>query len=212
MRRPGWGCRPPTMDWSTSALMNSSPLARRLPGQRTPPDPTIEQPNAADLTYGWHSASSSSANDSEGDEGAQGGAADPTRQQEAAAALRRRRRERRVERDAALPDSESSGEGSIASFNSANDAGQTRLAFGGEGEGTTHTDGETSRKTEEEAPPPVGATLPDIDAEGFICRICFDGPGSQDEGGETLGRLIAPCRCRGTMKVRECGTVKLFLC
>lgn len=35
-----------------------------------------------------------------------------------------------------------------------------------------------------------------------ICRICLDGPGGSGENGESLGRLLSPCRCKGTMKVR----------
>ncbi|PWZ02767.1 hypothetical protein BCV70DRAFT_142650, partial [Testicularia cyperi] len=33
-----------------------------------------------------------------------------------------------------------------------------------------------------------------------ICRICLDGPTTESEGGESLGRLLSPCRCKGTMK------------
>lgn len=34
----------------------------------------------------------------------------------------------------------------------------------------------------------------------LVCRICFEG---RDSEGEGLGKLIAPCRCRGTMKVSQ---------
>lgn len=193
------------MDWSTSALMNNSPLARRLPGQRTPPDPTLEQPNAADLTYGWHASDhdsgsgSHSQSESESDgEGHVGRAEGSTRQQEAAAAFRQRRRERRANRRAASLDSSSSSEGSIVSFDSAT-AEQPNVV---EGVGAH----DKSSKPENQQDPSAandGPHASNHDSESFICRICFDGSGSQDEGGETLGRLIAPCRCRGTMKVRN---------
>lgn len=184
------------MDWSTSAFINNSPLARRLPGQRTPPpDPTIQQAHAADLTYGWHTESSLGSETETEDEGeeAESSAGAMTRQREAAQALRRRRRERRA---ASTPNSEasSSSEGSIVSFNS---------ATGGEKdaeEKVTHED-ENVHSNRAEGGTQAGNPNLEHDTDSFICRICFDGPGSDDEGGETLGKLIAPCRCRGTMKV-----------
>lgn len=183
------------MDWSTSALMNNSPMARRLPGQRTPPDPTIAQAHAADLTYGWHTASSSSESsnddtDEEDDRLGEGSSTGMTRQREAALALRRRRRQLRNANLRGEDDSDS--EGSIASYQSAS------------GRGTAPADSsqtgneKTNEKRDDQAPL---HSAPEYDADSFICRICFDGPGSQDEGGESLGKLIAPCRCRGTMKV-----------
>lgn len=180
------------MDWSTTALMNNSPLGRRLPGQRTPPDPTIGQANAADLTYGWHSATSSSEGEgSSADSEGRVATGSMTRQQEAAQALRQRRRERRATmRREMLSDTDSSSEGSIASYNS---------AVGGADPEEEYNEGSGSRSRD--AVPPIRPPAPGMDAESFICRICFDGTGSQDEGGETLGKLIAPCRCRGTMKV-----------
>ncbi|UZJ56562.1 hypothetical protein CBS101457_005882 [Exobasidium rhododendri] len=182
------------MDWSTASLMNNSPLARRLPGQRTPPDPTIGQANAADITYGWHSTpSSSSEGEGRGRDETEGSAGrDRTRQEEAAQALRERRRERRTARRRESF-SDSSSEGSIASYNSAS-AGTRETAIESE---KNEASGSNSKGT---ALPNPADVSPDVDAESFICRICFDGSGSQDEGGETLGRLIAPCRCRGTMK------------
>ncbi len=33
-----------------------------------------------------------------------------------------------------------------------------------------------------------------------ICRICLDSSSSDASGGESLGRLLSPCRCKGTMK------------
>lgn len=180
------------MDWSTTALMNNSPLARRLPGQRTPPDPTIGQANAADITYGWHSATSSSEGEGNSDSDGETRPAGMTRQEEAAQALRQRRRQLREERRRRMDeDVGSSSEGSIASYNSASAGGPAEPA-------------EESKARETTAPPNPNLSA-DVDADSFICRICFDGSGSQDEGGETLGRLIAPCRCRGTMKVSDYG-------
>lgn len=200
-----------TMDWSTSALIHNSPLARRLPGQETPPDPTIQQVHAADLTYGWHTESSHGSeteseniddDDEEEEEGeaaaAEGSTGAMTRQQEAARALRQRRRERRATRRRLSNSSaSSSSEGSIVSYNSAT-AGEKeadeKVADEGENLPTSRTDGGTQAGN---------GNSSEHDADSFICRICFDGPGSEDEGGETLGKLIAPCRCRGTMKVRD---------
>jgi hypothetical protein len=191
----------PAMDWSTSALMNNSPLARRLPGQRTPPDPTLEQPNAADLTYGWHASDhdsgsgSQSENENYGDGFAR--AEGSTRQQEAAAAFRQRRRERRANRRASSLDSASSSEGSIVSFGSA-------IAEQADPLEKVPVDDKSSKSESQQGPSTSANHDPSAsnhDSESFICRICFDGSGSQDEGGETLGKLIAPCRCRGTMKV-----------
>ena len=33
-----------------------------------------------------------------------------------------------------------------------------------------------------------------------ICRICLDTSSGDTAGGETLGRLLSPCKCKGTMK------------
>lgn len=33
-----------------------------------------------------------------------------------------------------------------------------------------------------------------------ICRICLESASSDVSGGESLGRLLSPCRCKGTMK------------
>ncbi|SOV08556.1 uncharacterized protein UDID_00406 [Ustilago sp. UG-2017a] len=33
-----------------------------------------------------------------------------------------------------------------------------------------------------------------------ICRICLESSSSDASGGESLGRLLSPCRCKGTMK------------
>ncbi|EPQ32477.1 uncharacterized protein PFL1_00671 [Pseudozyma flocculosa PF-1] len=33
-----------------------------------------------------------------------------------------------------------------------------------------------------------------------ICRICLEGPGDSADDGESLGRLLSPCKCKGTMK------------
>lgn len=33
-----------------------------------------------------------------------------------------------------------------------------------------------------------------------ICRICLESSTSDASGGESLGRLLSPCRCKGTMK------------
>lgn len=33
-----------------------------------------------------------------------------------------------------------------------------------------------------------------------ICRICLESSSSETAGGESLGRLLSPCRCKGTMK------------
>lgn len=191
------------MDWSTSALMNSSPLARRLPGQRTPPDPTLAQPNAADITYGWHASehgSSSSEEESQGESDGEANAeGSTTRQQEAAAALRQRRRERRAARRRRGSTSTSSSEGSIVSYNSAT----AQVKEPTESAGADDNIGGSNSAEKEDGPsaPAPDVSAPEHDSESFICRICFDGSGSQDEGGETLGKLIAPCRCRGTMKV-----------
>ena len=44
----------------------------------------------------------------------------------------------------------------------------------------------------------------DDDAESqsnqAICRICLESASSDLSGGESLGRLLSPCRCKGTMK------------
>ena len=119
-------------------------LRSRLPSQRAPPDPFVEQANAADLTYGWHSAESDRSS---------------------------------------VANSSDSGESTDAE--------------------TAEEEGEPVRDSE---PPPV---KPDREAEDFlrkqqemaICRICFEGVGSQGEDGKDLGRLLSPCKCKGTMKV-----------
>lgn len=58
-----------------------------------------------------------------------------------------------------------------------------------------------------DAPPAPSATQPDFlddDAEHqsnqAICRICLESASSDISGGESLGRLLSPCRCKGTMK------------
>ena len=33
-----------------------------------------------------------------------------------------------------------------------------------------------------------------------ICRICLESSSGDASGGESLGRLLSPCRCKGTMK------------
>ncbi|MCO5575619.1 hypothetical protein L7F22_029421 [Adiantum nelumboides] len=181
------------MDWSTSSLINSSPLSRRLPGQRTPPDPTIEQPNAADITYGWHQAESSSSgsgsrsSSSDGTENAGGddvgeGAATGV-EARADTALRRRRR---------ASTSSSSGDDSMVSFDT------TEEEHIAEAQGSSGEQDGPRPPPPTPPPPPPHATEQQGggDAEElFICRICFDGPND-----ESLGKLIAPCRCRGTMK------------
>ncbi|SJX60295.1 uncharacterized protein SRS1_11609 [Sporisorium reilianum f. sp. reilianum] len=57
------------------------------------------------------------------------------------------------------------------------------------------------------AEPAPSATQPDfleVDAEHqsnqAICRICLESASSDSSGGESLGRLLSPCRCKGTMK------------
>lgn len=66
---------------------------------------------------------------------------------------------------------------------------------------------ETFHAAQEEQPSPPdpqsanAARDADDDATSqAICRICLDGPQSESEGGESLGRLLSPCRCKGTMK------------
>lgn len=41
--------------------------------------------------------------------------------------------------------------------------------------------------------------------EEVICRICFEGPGSKDDDGGDLGRLLKPCKCKGTMRYIHSG-------
>ncbi|TKY90489.1 hypothetical protein EX895_000487 [Sporisorium graminicola] len=57
------------------------------------------------------------------------------------------------------------------------------------------------------APPAPSATQYDFlddDADHqsnqAICRICLESAASDGYGGESLGRLLSPCRCKGTMK------------
>lgn len=204
-----------------------SALAQRLPGQRTPPDPSIEQPNAADLTYGWHAASpeegegthssSSSNGDSDGTENAAG---------------RRRRRHGHATSD----DEDSSDEDAFHDAHAQGpqwapvwpgaprqgDIARRRQLQGALGHGADSFLAKGGRWLRKLIDGGVGDELPNLDddpqwagapaedagpdhlphnSDSFICRICFDGPGSMDDGGEHLGRLIAPCRCRGTMKV-----------
>lgn len=66
---------------------------------------------------------------------------------------------------------------------------------------------ESFHAAQEEQPPtpgPDASSSPrDVDDDASsqaICRICLDGPQSEIEGGESLGRLLSPCRCKGTMK------------
>ncbi|KAN0066011.1 hypothetical protein ACQY0O_000103 [Thecaphora frezii] len=40
----------------------------------------------------------------------------------------------------------------------------------------------------------------DDSSQRAICRICLEGPGDTSDDGESLGRLLSPCRCKGTMK------------
>ncbi|PWN91584.1 hypothetical protein FA10DRAFT_265432 [Acaromyces ingoldii] len=189
------------MDWSTSSLINSSPLSRRLPGQRTPPDPTIEQPNAADITYGWHQAESSSSSGSSGSssrssrssndgyEHAVGGdvgeGAATGVEAHPDTALRRRRR---------ASTSSSSGDDSMVSFDT------TEEEHIAEAQGSRGEQDGPRPPPPPPSPPPPRPHAPEQQGGGdaeelFICRICFDGPND-----ESLGKLIAPCRCRGTMK------------
>lgn len=153
-----------------------SALSQRLPGQRTPPDPSVEQPNAADLTYGWHTASHDEdssdidefVNFSEDEEDAE--EAVETHQMPTNALQSGSQSTSRWARLwRSLDDDNSRGKASDIA---------TQAHDG------LPTEGDSSNLH-----------------ESFVCRICFDGPGSTDEGGESLGRLLAPCRCRGTMKV-----------
>lgn len=200
------------MDWSTSSLLKNSPLAKRLPGQRTPPDPTIETPNAADITYGWHQAESSrsgscSSSASGNEVGARrdqdtdaSGEAPALQGLEAALQnpqLRRRRRR-------STSSSSSSSNDSMVSFdtleeNNSNGQAQT---FEECSEDHTTPSSQSTQAQQGQGQETRGAGTGDGSSssdsstdELFICRICFDGPND-----ESLGKLIAPCRCRGTMK------------
>ncbi|PWN50298.1 hypothetical protein IE53DRAFT_102527 [Violaceomyces palustris] len=68
-------------------------------------------------------------------------------------------------------------------------------------------DRKSESATPSNLPPPPSQTQqqhglgPEENSEDLaICRICFDGPGASEDGGESLGRLLSPCRCKGTMK------------
>ncbi|KAJ9476927.1 RING-CH-type domain-containing protein [Pseudozyma hubeiensis] len=55
---------------------------------------------------------------------------------------------------------------------------------------------------EPEQPMPQAQFLDDLEDQSnqAICRICLESASSDVSGGESLGRLLSPCRCKGTMK------------
>lgn len=179
---------------SSQRAPGMSALAQRLPGQRTPADPSLEQPNAADLTYGWHRASSS-----DGEEDVlgfdQGSDTDSERVPFVDVTEEPARQEPNVTLQAA-------GRQSDRTDPSSAERSSMRSNWPRWWSDANGLD-ESSSSDQQQHPRGSGADgVGGPDAESFVCRICFDGPGSLDEGGESLGKLIAPCRCRGTMKVR----------
>ncbi|KDN39323.1 hypothetical protein K437DRAFT_276053 [Tilletiaria anomala UBC 951] len=61
-------------------------------------------------------------------------------------------------------------------------------------------DEDTSRTEEERRRAQEEADFLREQQEQVICRICFEGAGSKNEKGKDMGRLISPCKCKGTMK------------
>jgi hypothetical protein len=64
-------------------------------------------------------------------------------------------------------------------------------------------------------PAPVSSTTPPADQTSSplppderLCRICFGGP---EEDDATLGRLISPCKCKGSMKFVHIGKFRLLI-
>ncbi|GAC95655.1 hypothetical protein PHSY_003231 [Pseudozyma hubeiensis SY62] len=55
---------------------------------------------------------------------------------------------------------------------------------------------------ETDQPMPQAQFLDDLEDQSnqAICRICLESASSDVSGGESLGRLLSPCRCKGTMK------------
>jgi RING-variant domain len=167
--------------WTTAEA-----LSKRLPGQPLPPDPFLEQPNAADLTYGWHEVEENGSSSEE---------------QAASASSENLLRRRTVRRR------RSSGTGSSNAEGHAQREGAEQEAEAGPSRPTA----DTSPENKNEGTNSNNQAESDAEAEEYlrnqqnqvICRICFEGPGSRGEEGQDLGRLISPCKCKGTMKVLE---------
>ncbi len=139
-------------------------LSKRLPGQALPPDPFVEQPNAADLTYGWHEASSCDSH-----EQVDRLTAPPTPQDESG--------------------DDHAGDGS----------GEDNNTVKNKKREPTQAQAEEKAKADAEAQAEADEYLR-RQQDMLLCRICFEGPGTTGEDGQTLGRLLSPCRCKGTMK------------
>lgn len=180
-----------------------SALAQRLPGQRTPPDPSLEQPNAADLTYGWHHESSSEDDHSLHREG--GRILNHFIEEDSDADIFTDAEDDEVaHRPHPAPQAQPPANDPIPArgFTPLLVRGATSLISvwsrwvnddqNQDTDEAANADGTADQNTDQ--------SQQNDNRDSFVCRICFDGPGSVGEGGESLGKLIAPCRCRGTMK------------
>lgn len=165
-------------------------LGQRLPGQRTPPDPSLEQPNAADLTYGWHHYESSSEDEEEYDSDAD--------------IFTDAEDEDLIHRPGPAPEPQHQINDPVPArgFTPVLVRGATSLIsiWNRWWNEDQNQDTEETNNTDQTAEQNTDSSQQNDNRDSFVCRICFDGPGSVGEGGESLGKLIAPCRCRGTMK------------
>ena len=175
-----------------------SALAQRLPGQRTPPDPSLEQPNAADLTYGWHHESSSEDDDHQSFYREQEEILNPFLEDDSDTDVFTDAEDEEVLHRPRPVQPQAIDPVPVRGFTPLLVRGATSfISFWNRWwNEDQNQDTDENANADGAADQSANPTQQNDNRDSFVCRICFDGPGSVGEGGESLGKLIAPCRCR----------------